>query len=245
MVDKPNGAQYHYLITDQPQFARNRLKLLVIGSKGCGKTAFVGRLSKGVFADEDDSATNPQEGPSKQVFQYSLPEGLCLKIELVDIDIDQLSETAKNVNIIRQRLMSGEDVSPEYSEFVDASGVFVLYDITNNVSFNCLSSILGDLSHLVAPDCEVFLVGCKGDLKHLRKVPFDQAEKFSLKVGLSLIETSSKTGLNCAAALHELVDKVYEKREEAEAYICDSIEEAEPVESISLTHLFCQTWSCG
>lgn len=45
------------------QFARRRFKLLVVGSKGCGKTALIRRLEKKDFCD----TVAPNESRQKEV----------------------------------------------------------------------------------------------------------------------------------------------------------------------------------
>lgn len=244
MTGKTDTAQAHthYLITDQPQYTRNRFKIAIAGSNGCGKTAFARRLSCDMFSEP---GTAESAAPFRQVFQKQLPNGSFAKIELIDVGMEQLNEHARTANTIRQRLVSEGTKQTQCTEFVDLCGIFLLYDITNLQSFNSLGNIIGDLSHLISPDCEIFIVGCKADLKEERKVSYKDAENMSLNIGFSLFETSSKTGKNCSAALDEMIDKIIEKQEEAASCICDSVEQTEPTQRFVLPNIFCSIWTCN
>uniref|UniRef100_A0A158R667 Small monomeric GTPase n=1 Tax=Syphacia muris TaxID=451379 RepID=A0A158R667_9BILA len=222
-------------------FASNRFKVLVVGSKDCGKTSFIKRLHKENF---DNSPSSSNENLHNRALQLTASDGISIKIELSDIDIDEFNEIVKNVATLRQQqqCLASNAMSSSYAEFLDASGVFVLYDITNVISFNCLKTIIDDLAKLVAPDCDLILIGTKCDLKQLRQVSYQQAETFTYKLGLSLFET--RTGLNCAAALREMVNKVFEKRAEADTYISHPVEENHAYRTSVLSQMFCRTWFC-
>lgn len=60
------------------------------------------------------------------------------------------------------------------------------------------------------------------------------------------MKLSSKSGLNCTNALMEMVDKIYEKQEEAACYICYSVEEEETasVQRFNIPNIFCNLWNC-
>ncbi|KHN72475.1 Ras-related protein Rab-26 [Toxocara canis] len=174
-----------------------------------------------------------------------MSDGSCAKVELIDVGMEQLNEHSRTANIIRQRLVVDGTPTSSSTEFVDLCGIFLLYDITDGKSFTELSNIIGDLSHLISPDCEIFLIGCKADRREDRKVSYKDAEDMSLKIGFSLFETSAKSGSNCELALNEMLEKIYEKHEEAASYVCDATEEAEPIPRFNLPHIFCQIAKSG
>ncbi|VDK47756.1 unnamed protein product [Anisakis simplex] len=223
-------------------FSRNRFKIAIVGTNGCGKTAFARRLARDMFCEE---GTADSTEPFRQVFHKQMPDGSCAKVELIDVGMQQLNEHCRTANIIRQRLVVEGTPTTSCTEFVDLCGIFLLYDITDAKSFSELSNIIGDLSHLISPDCEIFLIGCKTDRREDRKVSFKDAEDMSMRIGFSLFETSAKSGSNCELALHEMLEKIYEKHEEAATYVCDATEEAEPVPRFQLPYIFCQMWNCG
>uniref|UniRef100_A0A0M3HPZ6 Ras-related and estrogen-regulated growth inhibitor n=1 Tax=Ascaris lumbricoides TaxID=6252 RepID=A0A0M3HPZ6_ASCLU len=229
-------------LTDPLQYARNRFKIAAIGTDRCGKTAFARRLARNIFCEP---GTADASEPFRQVFHKKMSDGTCAKVELIDVGMEQLNEHSRTANIIRQRMVIDGAPTSTCTEFVDLRGIFLLYDITDGKSFTELSNIIGDLSHLISPDCEIFLIGCKADRREDRKVSFKDAEDMSLKIGFSLFETSAKSGANCELALTEMLEKVYEKHEEAASYVCDATEEAEPPPRFNLPHIFCQMWNCG
>ncbi len=89
--------------------------------------------------------------------------------------------------------------------FLKSAGGLLVFDLTNEHSFERLSSYL-DLLHKYCKDKPVILVGNKKDLT--RVVPREIAQAFASKHGLPYFETSAKTGENVVAAFTRLTELI-------------------------------------
>jgi small GTP-binding protein len=104
--------------------------------------------------------------------------------------------------------------------FRKAKGVILVYDITNQKSFESLGerwmAQLND--HASADDLAKLLVGNKCDLdatngssSSSREVSKDQALQFCQQYGMELLETSAKDGTNVLAAFEKLIGIVHDR----------------------------------
>uniref|UniRef100_A0A914RQZ4 Uncharacterized protein n=1 Tax=Parascaris equorum TaxID=6256 RepID=A0A914RQZ4_PAREQ len=143
--------------------------------------------------------------------------------------MEQLNEHSRTANIIRQRMVI--DGSPTSTSV----NTYAKYLVDSRIN------VVRLFRQLPVPNMDK----CDPDRREDRKVSFKDAEDMSLKIGFSLFETSAKSGANCELALTEMLEKVYEKHEEAAGYVCDATEEAEPPPRFNLPHIFCQMWNCG
>jgi len=97
--------------------------------------------------------------------------------------------------------------------FRKAKGVILVYDITNQKSFESLSerwmAQLND--HASADDLAKLLVGNKSDLEASREVSKEKAQQFCQQYGMELLETSAKSGQNVLAAFEKLIGIVHDR----------------------------------
>uniref|UniRef100_A0A7I4Z7M6 Ras domain containing protein n=1 Tax=Haemonchus contortus TaxID=6289 RepID=A0A7I4Z7M6_HAECO len=215
------------VVEDEPQYAPNRFKILVVGRRGSGKTALIRRLKDNVFSDEED---DPTSATDVTVIVRAV-QGSIIKADMVEVDLstflacDSPSSQAK-VHFVRQ--------------YFDVNGLLLLYDITNSDTFEEIDDVLRTLQRMVAPDVDICIVGTKADLMESRKISFEAAEQKSVEHGFSLFETSALTGINCEEALIETLDKLAERRAEVREYwkenteVCNELSttnEHEPAES--------------
>lgn len=97
--------------------------------------------------------------------------------------------------------------------FRKAKGVILVYDITNQKSFESLSerwmAQLND--HASADDLAKLLVGNKSDLEASREVSKEKALQFCQQYGMELLETSAKSGENVLVAFEKLIGIVHDR----------------------------------
>jgi Ras-related protein Rab-11B len=97
--------------------------------------------------------------------------------------------------------------------FRKAKGVILVYDITNQKSFESLSerwmAQLND--HASADDLAKLLVGNKSDLGSAREVSTEKAQQFCQQYGMELLETSAKSGTNVLQAFEKLIGIVHDR----------------------------------
>jgi small GTP-binding protein len=95
-----------------------------------------------------------------------------------------------------------KSVSKAY--FRNAVGAVLVFDISNDASFDDLGVWLRDLEQLANPNAYILLVGNKQDLGDQRQVGAQQAKDFADKHRLEYLETSALSGENVTEAFTRL-----------------------------------------
>jgi len=86
----------------------------------------------------------------------------------------------------------------------------LVYDITNETSYNNIPNWLQELKTHIQPSTVIMLIGNKCDLEHLRAVRQETANKFAQENGLSFLETSALNASNVDRAFQWLVNEIYQ-----------------------------------
>lgn len=90
-----------------------------------------------------------------------------------------------------------------------ASGALVVYDVTQQDSFEGVKRWLGLLREHAGPDLIIMLVGNKTDLNHLRVISIEAGRRLAEKEGLLFMETSAADGSNVEQAFMQEVHKIF------------------------------------
>lgn len=162
-------------------------KIVIIGDSGVGKSNLMTRYTSNDFS-HDTPATIGVEFMTKSV-----------KIEGRDAKV-QIWDTAGQE---RFRAISR-------SIYHGAKGAMLVYDITNQQSFDNVANWLQELRVHVHASTVIFLIGNKCDLEHLRVVKKETADRFARENGLSFLETSALERTNVDKAFEWLVKSVYD-----------------------------------
>lgn len=162
-------------------------KIVIIGDSGVGKSNLMSRYTTNEFS-QDTQATIGVEFMTKSV-----------RIEEREAKI-QIWDTAGQE---RFRAISR-------SIYHGAKGAMVVYDITNQSSFDAIPTWLQELRVFVPATCCIFLIGNKCDLEHLRVVKKEVADRFARENGLSFLETSALEKTNVDKAFEWLAKSVYD-----------------------------------
>ena len=150
----------------------HEIKLVLVGDSNVGKTAMIKRYINNCYKDEHMSTV----GIDFYV-KYVNIEGEKIKINLWDTAGQERFKTVTSA-IYRK-----------------ADGVVLVYDLSNQDSFNNILTWYEEAKAVC--DCSFILVGNKSDLNNdLKVVKLEDANLLCEKLNVSLIETSSKTGLN-------------------------------------------------
>ncbi|CAF1448933.1 unnamed protein product, partial [Didymodactylos carnosus] len=92
-----------------------------------------------------------------------------------------------------------------------AMGFILMYDITNEESFNAVQDWVTQIKTYSWDNAQVVLVGNKGDMQNERIVQYDQGDKLASSLGLEFFETSAKENINVKAVFERLVDIILDK----------------------------------
>lgn len=90
----------------------------------------------------------------------------------------------------------------------NATGVFIVYDITKRSSFESLSDWLNFVKENSDSNCIYILCGNKVDIEDQRQVSYDEAEKFAKVNEMVFYEVSAKTGSNILKLFYHTISKL-------------------------------------
>lgn len=176
---------------------RRQYNLIIVGSNGIGKQAFIGQVALGVFIEGYDPT---QDDYSRSVCTID-SEGAFL--ELIPISIDNTTESKHSW--IENYLGNG-------------SGILLFYSITSRASFDDTSSIHSRWCRSL-PRPVTVLVGTKSDLENERQVSKEEGEALAKSLECGFAEVSSKTGVNVRETVYDAVSII--RNFDAEGVVSD------------------------
>uniref|UniRef100_A0A8C6TDV0 RAB17, member RAS oncogene family n=1 Tax=Neogobius melanostomus TaxID=47308 RepID=A0A8C6TDV0_9GOBI len=164
-----------------------RVKMVLLGSSGVGKSSLATRFVTGEFKD-----AQPTVGCAYQTHVVSV-NGASLRFEIWD--------TAG-----QERYHS---VTPLY--YRGAHAALLVYDISKRETFTRAQQWLQELEKQIIPDSTVvWLVGNKADLTQSRQVSAQEGQNLAEDRGLGFLETSALSGDHVNQLLLTVAYRVYE-----------------------------------
>jgi len=152
-------------------------KLLLIGDSGVGKSCLLLRFADHTYTES-----------------YISTIGVDFKIRTIDLDGKtiklQIWDTAGQE---RFRTITS-------SYYRGAHGIIVVYDVTDQESFNNVKQWLNEIERYANTTVNKLLVGNKCDLNTKRQVDYDTAKEFADKLDIPFLETSAKAATNVEKA---------------------------------------------
>ena len=98
------------------------------------------------------------------------------------------------------------------SYYRGAHGILLVYDVTNEQSFQSITAWLKDVQQYANEHVSIVLCGNKADLNHKRQVSYEQGKQLAKDLGLDFFETSAKTSDNVNAAFEKIIRNVIQKQ---------------------------------
>ncbi|KAK0395505.1 hypothetical protein QR680_001314 [Steinernema hermaphroditum] len=167
-------------------------KLLIIGNSSVGKTSFLFRYC-------DDSFTSA----------FVSTVGIDFKVKTVfrgDKRVKlQIWDTAG-----QERYRT---ITTAY--YRGAMGFILMYDITNEESFNSVQDWCTQIKTYSWENAQVVLVGNKCDMEDERVISLDRGRQLADQLGLEFFETSAKENINVKAVFEKLVEIICNKMAES------------------------------
>lgn len=167
-------------------------KLLIIGNSSVGKTSFLFRYC-------DDSFTSA----------FVSTVGIDFKVKTVfrgDKRVKlQIWDTAG-----QERYRT---ITTAY--YRGAMGFILMYDITNEESFNSVQDWCTQIKTYSWENAQVVLVGNKCDMEDERIVSADRGKQLAEQLGLEFFEASAKENINVKAVFEKLVEIICNKMAES------------------------------
>jgi len=160
-------------------------KLLLIGDSGVGKSCLLLRFADDTYTDS-----------------YISTIGVDFKIRTIELDRKtiklQIWDTAGQE---RFRTITS-------SYYRGAHGIIVVYDVTDQESFNNVKQWLQEIERYACDNVSKLLVGNKSDLTAKRVVAHDTAKAYADQLGIPFLETSAKNATNVEQAFLTMATEI-------------------------------------
>jgi len=160
-------------------------KLLLIGDSGVGKSCLLLRFA-------DDTYTE----------SYISTIGVDFKIRTIDLDGKtiklQIWDTAGQE---RFRTITS-------SYYRGAHGIIVVYDVTDQESFNNVKQWLQEIERYASENVNKLLVGNKCDLTNKKSVETAKAQEYADSLKIPFLETSAKNSTNVEEAFMRMAKEI-------------------------------------
>ena len=163
-----------------------KIKIIVVGDSGVGKTNLINRFASDKF-DINSKATIGVE------FVYKT-----LKINKEVIKVEVWDTAGQE----RYKAITS-------SYYKGAKGAIIVYDITNEDSFNNVESWMNEVTKKGKTDMQFLLVGNKKDLVNDRKVTEQKGIDKAKELNMNLFEASALEKTNVNEAFNYLMKEIY------------------------------------
>ena len=165
-----------------------KLKIVVVGDSGVGKTNLIRRFI------QDDFQSNSKATVGVEFFSKSFKiNDNVFKIEIWD--------TAG-----QERYKS---ITAAY--YKGAKGGLVVYDVTSKTSFDNVDNWVSEIKEKASTDMKTMMIGNKIDLKDERTVSTEEALDKAKLLELPLMEASALDSTNVKQAFYDLLKEMYKE----------------------------------
>jgi small GTP-binding protein len=163
-------------------------KILLLGDSSVGKTCFLLRYIDDTYTENHISTI-----------------GVDYKVKMISHE-DQVIKLQVWDTAGQDRFRS---ITKNY--FRGSNGIMLIYDITNQGSFQNIKNWIWQIKDSLANDASVTLVGNKCDLESARKIQKAEGQKLAEEYGFHFFETSAKENINIFETFHDLTMEMMKK----------------------------------
>eukprot|EP01118_Nematostelium_gracile_P007786 TRINITY_DN2552_c0_g1_i1.p1 TRINITY_DN2552_c0_g1~~TRINITY_DN2552_c0_g1_i1.p1 ORF type:complete len:198 (-),score=49.17 TRINITY_DN2552_c0_g1_i1:95-688(-) len=164
-------------------------KFLLIGDSGVGKSCLLLRFADDAFTDNFISTI-----------------GVDFKIKTITMDGKrvklQIWDTAGQERF--------QTITTSY--YRGAQGIIIVFDLTNQTSFDHIKKWIDDVDRHSAPNIVKLIIGNKCDLEHKRVIDYLTAKSMADALSIPYLETSAKVSTNVDKAFEKLAEGVMKAR---------------------------------
>jgi len=160
-------------------------KILLIGDAGVGKTCLLLRFADNSFSDTE-IATIGSDFKTRTLDIH----GKTCKLQIWDTAGQERFRTITS------------------SYYRGAHGVIVVYDVTDQVSFNNIKQWLLEIDRYAGDQVTKILCGTKNDESAKKVVTTQAAQEFANSLGVKFVEVSSKTETNVLEVFSTLANDI-------------------------------------
>ena len=163
-------------------------KIVLLGSTHAGKTSIIQRFVNNTFT------MNTLASVQSAFFERSI------KLANEEITLD-IWDTAG------QEMFHA--LTPMY--YRDANGSIIVFDVTDANSFSKAKQWVNEIKYAMGEKTALMIVGNKNDLKSIRVVRTEEAQKYAASIGVTYMESSAKTGYQIDDVFKHIGQLVYER----------------------------------
>ena len=163
-------------------------KIIIIGDTCVGKSNILSRYLKNEFKEDSKSTVGVELGT-----KFLKIKGTGAKVQIWDTAGQE-----------RYRSITS-------SYYKGSHGCFIVYDITNEISFDNVEKWYEQAQKEASKDVSVILVGNKCDLENERKVPKEKGEEKAKSFNCPFFETSALSKVNIDDIFNEMVNNIYDR----------------------------------
>ena len=166
-----------------------KFKIIVIGDTSVGKTEIIKQYTTKEFSENE----KPTVGVDFYKKTFKINEDY-IKVKIWD------TAGQERYKFITNAYIKG------------SQGILVVYDITNEVSFNNIENWIERACDKYDQNIKIILVGNKSDLENERKVKTETALEKAEKLKIPLMEVSALKDLNIKEVFEKLLLSMYEDK---------------------------------
>jgi len=160
-------------------------KLLLIGDSGVGKSCLLLRFADDTYTESYISTI----GVDFKIRTIQL-EGKVIKLQIWDTAGQERFRTITS------------------SYYRGAHGIIVVYDVTDQVSFNNVKQWMQEIQRYACDSVCRLLVGNKSDLVEKKMVDFNTAKEYAESMSIPFLETSAKNATNVEQAFITMAGEI-------------------------------------
>ena len=175
-------------------------KIIIVGDTCVGKSNILSRYIKDVFREDSKSTVGVELGNK------------LLKVKGTNTKL-QIWDTAG-----QERYRS---ITSSY--YKGSHGCFIVYDISNEQSFENVEKWFEQVQKEGSKDVSIILVGNKCDLENERQVPKEKGEEKAKRLNIPFFETSALSNIKIGDIFTEIAENIFDrtggvKNEDSQAF---------------------------
>ena len=162
-------------------------KIIIIGDAAVGKSNILTRFTRNEFSGNTKSTVGVELG-----VKFIKVKGVNTKIQIWDTAGQE-----------RYRSITS-------SYYKGSHGCFIVYDITNETSFENVERWYEYVQREAGKNISIILVGNKCDLENERKISKEKGQEKAKNLKCAFFETSALSGVNISQIFEELTNNIYD-----------------------------------
>ena len=175
---------------NESEESEERINIMTLGNSEVGKTSFITRYTEDSFSE------------------------IYLATIGIDFKVKNLIINDKTYKLFFYDTTGQEKYkSISFNIIKNAHGIIIMYDITNEKSFESIEEWISNVKELKGKNFPMILLGNKIDKENERIISTENGKNLANEYQIDFFETSNKTCINIQESITILINKILERRE--------------------------------